>query len=191
MTDQELAEAWPNMLAGDEAAFEKIYEATKQDAYRTAMFLVNEPNDACDIVSEAYMAMWKNKLSYDVKRPFRFWLHGIVIKRSQMLRRQRWRQFRLFTKQKSLINKMTFEMDMALGNEPLQEELQTLIRQLSFKLRVVIILRYYHDYSLEGIATLLELPLGTVKSRHHAALTKLRSAMSPSWDGKVEKPYAF
>src|SRR5437867_1543871 len=100
MTDQQLTEAWLQMLAGDIDAFDAIYEATHDDAYRTAMFLVRDPNDAADIVSEAYIALWKNKISYDVKRPFRFWLHGIVIKQTQMLRRQRWRRFRLFDKQK-------------------------------------------------------------------------------------------
>jgi RNA polymerase sigma-70 factor (ECF subfamily) len=130
-------------------------------------------------------------MSYDVNRPFRFWLHGIVIKRSQMLRRQRWRQFRIFAKHKGLMEAKPLQLGYGVTERPMHEELQGLIRQLSFKLRVVVILRYYHDYSLDSIATVLEVPIGTVKSRHHAALANLRKTMTQSWDGKVEKPYAL
>ena len=56
----------------------------------------------------------------------------------------------------------------------LQQELFNLVRQLSYKLRVVVILRYFHDYALEEIADMLQIPVGTVKSRHHLALKELR-----------------
>jgi RNA polymerase sigma-70 factor (ECF subfamily) len=191
MTDQELAEAWPRMLRGEIDAFDAIYEATRNDVYRTAMFLVNEPHDAADIVSETYIALWKNKLSYDVKRPFRFWLHGIVIKQTQRLRRQRWKQFRLYDKQRRMAVPPISYLDIGGIDVHLQEELQLCVRRLSFKLRVVVILRYFHEYSHENIASVLELPLGTVKSRHHAALAKMRKAMLYSWEGKVEKPYGY
>ncbi len=55
-----------------------------------------------------------------------------------------------------------------------QHELFSLVRQLSYKLRVVVILRYFHDYTLEEIADMLQIPVGTVKSRHHLARKELR-----------------
>ncbi|MNI95983.1 ECF RNA polymerase sigma factor SigW [compost metagenome] len=48
------------------------------------------------------------------------------------------------------------------------------MNRLPFKLKQVIILHYLQEYSQEEIAAILEIPLGTVKSRIHAALQKLR-----------------
>jgi len=53
-------------------------------------------------------------------------------------------------------------------------ELLELLNHLSYKLRIVVVLRYYHEYSLTEISELLAVPLGTVKSRHHQALKELR-----------------
>lgn len=64
--------------------------------------------------------------------------------------------------------------DKAVQQFEMQHELFSLVRQLSYKLRVVVILRYFHDYSLEEIAEVLQIPVGTVKSRHHLALKELR-----------------
>ena len=49
-----------------------------------------------------------------------------------------------------------------------------LIHKLPYKLKQVIILRYLHDYSQEEVAEILHIPIGTVKSRIHSALKKLR-----------------
>ncbi|GIO28913.1 hypothetical protein J2TS6_00540 [Paenibacillus albilobatus] len=64
--------------------------------------------------------------------------------------------------------------DEAVLQSEMQHELFSLVRQLSYKLRVVVILRYFHDYALEEIADILQIPVGTVKSRHHLALKELR-----------------
>jgi RNA polymerase sigma factor, sigma-70 family len=68
--------------------------------------------------------------------------------------------------------------DKAILQSETQHELISLIRQLSYKLRVVVILRYFHDYSLEEIAEMLQIPVGTAKSRHHLALKELRKRYS-------------
>ena len=50
------------------------------------------------------------------------------------------------------------------------QKLIELIHKLPYKLKQVIILRYLHDYSQEEVAEILHIPIGTVKSRIHAAL---------------------
>ena len=65
-----------------------------------------------------------------------------------------------------------------------KQELVQAVQTLPLKHREIIILRYYHHYTLEEIADLLRIPVGTVKSRHHHALQKLRSRYI--LEGKVE-----
>jgi RNA polymerase sigma factor (sigma-70 family) len=54
---------------------------------------------------------------------------------------------------------------------------------LSQELRMVVILRYWGDLSLAEIADRLRIPIGTVKSRHHAALQALRRRIEPAEGG--------
>ena len=50
---------------------------------------------------------------------------------------------------------------------------------LSNELRMVVVLRYWGELSLAEIADRLKIPIGTVKSRHHAALKALRRRIEP------------
>lgn len=59
-------------------------------------------------------------------------------------------------------------------NDLSHEELIKAIRDLPFKLKQIIILHYFNEYKQEEIATILDIPVGTVKSRIHSALKKLR-----------------
>lgn len=65
------------------------------------------------------------------------------------------------------------------------------IQKLTDKQRAVIILRFYHDYTLEEIATLLDIPLGTVKSRYHAAIQSLRKNKGILPLGRMEKIHDY
>ncbi|MEJ9371380.1 sigma-70 family RNA polymerase sigma factor, partial [Schinkia azotoformans] len=64
--------------------------------------------------------------------------------------------------------------------------------ELPYKLKQVIILRYLNDYSQEEVAKILEIPIGTVKSRINAALKKLREKVkNRNISEKVRNVYEF
>jgi RNA polymerase sigma-70 factor (ECF subfamily) len=174
MNDKELLPWLEKATHGDESAFQLVYEATHQDVYRTVAFLVYNKQDIEDIVNEVYMRMWRSFHYYDPNRSFRFWLHGITVRLVQDWKRKTWRRIRLFERNRQMnCEQFNWTDDVVLQSE-MQHELFSLVRQLSYKLRVVVILRYFHDYALEEIADLLQIPVGTVKSRHHLALKELR-----------------
>jgi len=175
MNDKELIPWLKKATYGDESAFQLVYQATHQDVYRTVAFLVVNKQDIEDIVNEVYMRMWRSFHTYDPNRPFRFWLHGIIVRLVQDWKRKTWRRIRLFERNRQLNCQQQFDWtDKAVLQSETQYELLSLIRQLSYKLRVVVILRYFHDYTLEEIADMLQIPVGTVKSRQHLALKQLR-----------------
>jgi RNA polymerase sigma factor (sigma-70 family) len=68
-------------------------------------------------------------------------------------------------------------MDVPVLNPELDETWSALCR-LPFRHRSVVILRFYEDLSIEEIAQVLGCRLGTVKSRLHRGLEKLRSELS-------------
>jgi RNA polymerase sigma-70 factor (ECF subfamily) len=177
------------MKNGDETAFAELYEETRDDVFRMIALHIPNQNDAVEVCSDVYIQLWKSFQNYDESRPFRFWLHGIAIRQASSFKRSIWRRFRLFEKQK-----LSAEPSFASTAEPLlhketRDELLEAIIKLSFKLRSVIVLRFYHEYSFEEIAMLLDVPIGTVKSRHHAAINQLRKVWTLTQNHKEDIPY--
>ncbi len=68
-------------------------------------------------------------------------------------------------------------MDEGILHKETRSELVEVVQKLSYKHREVVIMRYFHEYSLDEIAALLQIPVGTVKSRLHMALKRLRTEM--------------
>ncbi|WP_057761814.1 sigma-70 family RNA polymerase sigma factor [Cytobacillus praedii] len=162
------------MKDGDQQAFHKIYDATYQDVYRTVCFMVDHQQDREDVMNEIYMQMWTSLATYDTNRPFHFWLHGLVIRQVQRFRVKSWRRFRIFERIRGFSQEESHWDQPAVLTDGTNQLISQAIQKLTDKQRAVIILRFYHDYTLEEIATLLDIPLGTVKSRYHAALQSLR-----------------
>ncbi|QWG34053.1 sigma-70 family RNA polymerase sigma factor [Bacillus mycoides] len=178
MDEVELKEWLYKMESGDQEAFQVIYKLTSKDIYRIVVFLLgNQHQDVDDIVNEVYIKMWKSVTNYDMNRSFRFWLHGLVVKQVQDWRRKSWRRFRIFEKKKMYEQDRSYIMDEGILHKETRSELVEVVQKLSYKHREVVIMRYFHEYSLDEIAALLQIPVGTVKSRLHIALKRLRTEM--------------
>ncbi|WP_405157265.1 sigma-70 family RNA polymerase sigma factor [Paenibacillus sp. FSL K6-0108] len=174
--------------AGDYEAYGELYELTVMDVYRTVRFLIRDPSDAEDLVQEIYIQAYRSLERYDSERAFRPWLMGVTMRQVRSYRRKRLTQFR-FSKQMEKSD-MGLEYDFSgdlinkLANRPLLEQ----VHRLPYKLQQVVTLHYLNEYTQEEISCILEIPLGTVKSRIHAALTKLRQnqKLNVGIRGKVE-----
>ncbi|SDE11583.1 RNA polymerase sigma-70 factor, ECF subfamily [Paenibacillus sp. UNCCL117] len=172
------------MKDGDQQAFHTIYDATYQNIYKTVSFLVDHQQDREDVMNEIYMQMWTSLANYDTNRPFHFWLHGLVIRQVQRFRVKSWRRFRIFERIRAFSREEAHWDQPTVLKDETNQMISQAIQKLTDKQRTVIIFRFFHDYTLEEIATLLDIPLGTVKSRYHAALQSLRKK---SWNLPSER----
>lgn len=177
MEQPELQTCLVHMKQGDKEAFRHWYNEYGAYIYRTIRLLVNRPEDAADVASEVYMAVFRSLHQYDMNKPFIKWLNGIIVAQTSNWNRRLWRRFRLHQRNQehySLLPNQSESAEDTLEQREKYSELLNLVQQLPFKSRSVIILRYYHEYSFQEIADTLEIPLGTAKSRHHHALERLR-----------------
>lgn len=176
--DEEKIKQWIALiLSGNEDYFLYLYDETCNDVYRTVRFLLIDQQDVEDVVSEIYLALWRSMKQYDSTRSFRFWLHGLIVRKSQDWRRQAWRRIRILERKKIYQQEEhAYDSENILHKETETELIQSLAT-LPVKHREVIIMRFYHEYPLEEIAVLLQIPLGTVKSRLHTALKRLKRKM--------------
>ncbi|MEK5640786.1 RNA polymerase subunit sigma [Paenibacillus rhizosphaerae] len=176
-------------LAGSRDAFGELYEATIKDIYKTVYFLVKEQSDAEDVIQEIYIQVYRSLEKFDANRPFRPWLMGIVMRQIQAHRRKRWTHVRIIKRVEQIEQAVVYDFSNEVVNKVSNRSLLACVDRLPFKLKIVITLHYLNDYTQEEIASILEIPLGTVKSRIHAALQKIRKKqnMNILARGRVEK----
>ncbi|PHA31052.1 sigma-70 family RNA polymerase sigma factor [Bacillus wiedmannii] len=161
-------------LSDNKEAYGELYDKTIQEVYKTAHFLIGDKTDVDDVVQEIYIQLYESLRKYDSEKPFRPWLIGLAIKQIHSYRRKRWMRLRIIKKAEEQRKPVQIDFSNDIVSKISNKKLIELIHKLPYKLKQVIILRYLHDYSQEEVAHILHIPIGTVKSRIHAALKKLR-----------------
>ncbi len=172
-------------IAGDEVAFAAIYERTRENVYRTVALLVNRQTDAKEITQDVYEELWRTLRRYDDDRPFLPWLHGIVIRQVRNYRRTQWRHWRKLkmVRENQRIDLHGMALDEVIVISQQGGQLMSMVDALPLKLREVILLRYFHGYTLAEAAKILHIPAGTARSRHHQAMLCLRASFDEAKEG--------
>ena len=171
--------------AGDEEAFCELVKPLEERLFRQACVLTGDPSLAKELAQETLVAAWKSIHRFDGACQLFTWLYAIQIrlnrKRLRTLHRKPLVFWGLFQwdrhhPEASTENRDTHTNTPASRAVESEEhrELRTLIETLSSKHREIILLRFYASASLDEIAHLTDSSLGTVKSRLHYALEKLR-----------------
>ncbi len=162
--------------AGDVGAFQRLVELHTECLYRSALVMTRDRHKAEDIVQETLVEAWRSLGRFDARCRFSTWLYGILRHRFLKACRQR------SEGQPTSLDVALFESltQKSLGPEALvqmsedAERVRCAVADLPDKHREVIELRFFADASLDDIAAVLDVPLGTVKSRLHHGLEKLR-----------------
>ncbi len=162
------------VLSGRQEAYSELYEKTVQDVYKTVHFLIAEKTDVDDVVQDIYIQVYESLSQFDRNRPFRPWLIGIAIRKIHGYRRSKWKRLRIMKKAEGQKQAIEFDFSNDLVDKMSNHRLIELINTLPYKLKQVVILHYLNEHSQQEVASILNIPLGTVKSRTNAALKKLR-----------------
>ncbi|HET9913661.1 MAG TPA: RNA polymerase sigma factor [Anaerolineales bacterium] len=159
--------------SGDREAFATLFEQYKNLVYKTAYLMLGERNEAEDALQEVFVQVYRSLSRFDPRKAaFTTWLHRVTFNHCLNQSRRK-HPFMLPLEDISPTLKSEFS-----GAELAEEEiLQQAIGKLTDKQRAVVILRYYWDLPYAEIAQILDIPLGTVKSRIDLALKTLRKVL--------------
>jgi RNA polymerase sigma-70 factor (ECF subfamily) len=136
-------------------------------AYRAAYLVSGDAAAAEDIAQEAFLAAVRNLDRFDRRRPFGPWLHRIVVNRAID-----------FTRARKLRAEVELGDYVAAPPEPEHDgRVLAGIEGLSPEHRAVIVLRYVLEYTPGEIASLLDLPRGTVNSRLRRGLDRMKEVL--------------
>jgi RNA polymerase sigma-70 factor (ECF subfamily) len=155
---------------GSEEAVEMLFRRHWRHAHRAAFLIVRDADAAEDIAQEAFLAAIRALDRFDRRRPFRPWLHRIVVNRA--IDHARARALRREVGEEALA--AAAAVDAAAGIDP---DLSTALAGLDPEQRAVVVLRYLLEYTPGEIARMLELPRGTVNSRLRRGLDHLAESL--------------
>ena len=197
LTDEELMSRYRDR--GPEAVFTELVHRYERELFRYLARYLGDPTLADDVFQNTFLQIHLKRGLYEDGRPFRPWLYAISTHQAVDALRKAGRHPTVSLDQRVTPNQRESEAGSLLdllvngGNGPLaelqeQERRQWVrdsIERLPDSLRQTLILAYHQDLKYREIAEILKIPLGTVKSRLHAALSKLQDmARFANRDGK-------
>jgi len=166
--------------SGDREAFAILFERYKNLVYKTAYLMLGERTEAEDALQEIFVQVYKSLSGFDPgKAAFTTWLYRVTFNYCLNHRRKK-HPFTLPLEDISPTPKSEFPGTQLAEEEALQQALE----RLTDKQRAVVILRYFWDLPYAEIAQILDVPLGTVKSRIDLALKTLRKVLEEWGSGK-------
>ena len=168
---------------GDIEGWEHLVETHQQSIFRLAYLLLGDADDAEDITQETFIHAYRALHRFDPTRPFRPWLMRIATN----LCRNWHRSLRRYIS--ALQNGLKNEPQPGSTYEQAEhnvemDNLWKTINSLPLPDQQVIYLRYFLECSETETAEILGIALGTVKSRSHRALARMRAVLqtqNPVW----------
>ncbi|MEM6313132.1 MAG: sigma-70 family RNA polymerase sigma factor [Planctomycetota bacterium] len=178
LTDEELIERYRD---GDKPAFDVLVGRYERELFHFLIRFLGNRASAEDVYQEALLQVSQSAASFDVSRRFRPWLFTIAANKGRDLLRAQARKPAAPLSAKVDGGKEGTEFvdlmvaDVEVPDEPLQkqelrEAVQSAVMELPEHLREIILLSYFHQFPYKQISEILQIPLGTVKSRLHAAV---------------------
>ena len=166
-------------------AFEVLSDRCLDDSYRLAAVILRDQMEAQDVVHDAVLIGWRKFGSLRDPSRFDAWFGRIVLNlcRDRLRSRGRGR-----VREAAMGAAMELRRRDELGQIAERDAIAAAFPVLDPDLQLVVALRFYRDLQLEAIADLLDIPLGTVKSRLHTGLKRLRAELERAgWQAEDER----
>lgn len=157
---------------GDTKAFEELYARLSGGLFNYCVRLLGDWHRAEDVLVETFTKFARSDL--DERRNLRAWLYRVATNACYSFFRKQRTEARCFELQlKEILNNPCPDFTDDL-------RIQRFLNELPEYQRIVITLKFYEQMTYRDIAEVLCCPVGTVKSRVHEGLRKLRSLMGDS-----------
>jgi RNA polymerase sigma-70 factor (ECF subfamily) len=183
---------------GDRAAFEELVHRYERELYSYLRRYLGDASLAEDAFQGTFLQLHLKRDQFEADRKVRPWLYTIATNQAidAQRRNKRHRIVSLDRQQKQGENEVGALIDVLISHEPgpgarLEaaercQFVQDSVSGLPEQLRMAVVLVYYQGLKYREAAEIMGIPVGTVKSRLHAALGKLHEAMIRIDDSRID-----
>jgi RNA polymerase sigma-70 factor (ECF subfamily) len=174
---------------GDRRAFAELVELYKDKIYHLGYRMLNQKQEAEDVVQETFLRVYMNLERYDENQKFSTWIYRIATNLCIDRLRKRKPNYSIDAEMSDndgtdwhaiLPSDEAGPEDELILSET-QQNIRNTIQSLPDKYRTVVVLRYLHDMSLQEISDVLDMPVTTVKTRVHRGREFLRKKLEPEF----------
>ncbi len=181
---------------GDAGAFLQLVERYQRELFHFLVRFLGNRATAEDVFQETFLQVHQSAHMFDLQRRFRPWLFTIAANKARDLMRAQAR--RPASPLQASINPgdegsgQFIDLMQAAVESPgaplekreLQERVQKTVMDMPEHLREILLLSYFHQFPYKQISEILDIPLGTVKSRLHAAVAHFADQWRASNPGR-------
>lgn len=179
-TDEELIARFQD---GDVYAFEQIVHRYKDPLINFIYHYLGDRIDAEDVIQETFLRVFKNKHLYRNIAKFSTWIYTIAsnLAKTELRRRRRRRVLSLsqlgYDDREYDVPDYYSVPDRIVGGEMKEAMIRKEIEALPVKFKEVVVLRDIKEFSYEEISQILNIPIGTVKSRVNRGRLRLQKKL--------------
>jgi len=168
---------------GDVDAFEILVRRHEKAIFNLVYRMLGDYDDAAEISQEVFLSAYRAIGQFRGDANFSTWLYRIALNHATTRRKStNLRQKRLVPLDGSeLIDEAQIGPSESLEKKELRERVQRALNELEPEDATVILLRDLQDIPYEDVARMLEIPVGTVKSRLHRARQALKVRLAASF----------
>ncbi len=189
MADEQTDEYWvERYLAGEASAFDQLVRRTQGRLYSSIVRIVGSRDEALDVLQETYIKIFRNIHRFERGAAFRTWAYRIAMNQSISYRRKR-RPVQFALNQNNE-ESAQFDHDPEdphshesnldrLARSERNQLVQKALNSLPTAQRVVLVMCDYDELRYDEIAAILNVPIGTIRSRIHRAREELRKRLLP------------
>jgi len=163
---------------GEPEAFAGLVRLHERFVYNLALRSLGNPEEAADVAQDAFLRAWTALPDFRGQSQFRTWLYRIVINlcinRSPRLHRE----LRALTHDELSDLPSPDTVPTKVEQRELRDFIHREVERLPEQYRLLVSLRYQHDLSYDEIASVLDLPLGTVKTGLFRAKERLLESLT-------------
>src|SRR5258706_4332768 len=190
--DEELLAAY---RGGERSSFSALVERYRRELFHFLVRFLSDRAAAEDIFQETFLQVHQSADQFDPQRRFRPWLFTIAANKARDLMRSQARrptnplQATISPnddERNQFIDLMEASEPMpgeAMEREELQKVVQATVEGMPDHLREILLLSYFHQFPYKEISDILQIPLGTVKSRLHAAV----AYFAERWKNRIQR----
>ena len=168
-------------LEGNRDAFGELVTKYQVRLYNTMIQVVGGTEDAYDVTQDAFLQAYLRLDTFRRSSKFYTWLYRIAFNVAVGMRRKHRSHRMAESLQQELHDRLLDRENRPEENLISQENIKTVrdaVDRLDNEFRSVVILRELEEFSYEEIAEILEIPIGTVRSRLHRARMLIREYLS-------------
>jgi RNA polymerase sigma-70 factor (ECF subfamily) len=167
---------------GDMVAFNSLVNRYQDRLMNVIGRMLSSTEEAEDVVQEAFVRVYQHRQSFDFKHCLSTWIYtiGLNLARNELRKRKKFKFYDITEMQGS---EAEFAVQPKLPSR-LPQVLDAAIAKLPEKYRTAFVLRDIQEQPYDEVAKILDVPLGTVKSRVNRARMMLREILQPKLEGR-------